>query len=748
MTIISKTAHTIIISTLLLVLVLYGIANMVVFKRFIVLENKIISENVNRAHYALEKEITRLDNIAADWGPWDETYNFVQDLNEEYVKSNLVDTTFDNLKINFMIFVNSNERIVYSKYYYADKDKLVTSIENFQEDISKFTKLMHSKNINDKKSGIIIISGRPILVCSAPIVTSNFSGPIRGSLIIGKYLDEKLLQEISKETALNLSYGLFDSPNLSNDFKEAKKFFEKNDGNFIREISKQTIAGYVLVKDIEGKTVLILKTDIPREVYMESLNTKFYFLVALFVTFVIFNTVILWILKKRVLLPSIRQREVEEKLYHTVYYDQLTNLPNRLLFSKSMDDLLVSSKESSSNMALLCIDFDRFKLINESVGHSAGDKFLKDISEKISFCLNEDVTLARLGGDDFGVLIPNVKSDIEVIALCNKILSGINNEWVYNTRTFHITASIGIAIYPKHGEDGDTLLKNADAAMYFAKERGKNNYELYDSALSNRILQQVSMENSLMRAINKDEFVLYYQPQVNVNTSKVVGIEALIRWNNPECGIVSPQKFIPFAEQNGLIFSIDKWVLRSACLQSRYLEELGVEAIRVGINISSKQFEDPNFTKYIRDILNETKASADWLEFEITEGALMKEPENAIKVLKELKEMGIKIALDDFGTGYSSLAYLKKFPIDKLKIDKSFIRDMIGDLENTAIVKTIIDLAKNMGLTVTAEGVETKEQLEVLRALGCNEVQGYLFSKPVPLDELEQMLTFRKSSGV
>lgn len=451
-------------------------------------------------------------------------------------------------------------------------------------------------------------------------------------------------------------------------------------------------------------------------------------------------TSVLYVIKKRETLDKAKQEAI---LYYLIYYDHLTNLPNRLLFFKKIDDLLPSCKQNSKIMALICIDFNRFRLINDTLGHEVGDKFLKDISKKINCCLEEGIILARLGGDDFGILIPNVKNDMDVIQECNKVLDVINNEWVYNSRTFHITASMGVALYPKDGEDGLNLLKNADAAMYYAKERGKNNYEFYTPALSNRIINQVSMENSLMAAINKDEFILYYQPQVDISTGKIIGIEALIRWNNPDYGIVSPQKFIPFAEQNGLIFLIDKWVFRSACIQSRYLQQLNIEPIRVSVNISSKHFEDPNFVQYVKEILAETEASANWLEFEITESALMKQPEDAIKIINELKSMGIKIALDDFGTGYSSLGYLKKFSIDKLKIDQSFIKDLNKNLDSTIIVESIIDLCKNMGLIVIAEGVETKEQFDILKKEKCDQAQGYLFSKPVPLDEIEKMLTFR-----
>lgn len=454
---------------------------------------------------------------------------------------------------------------------------------------------------------------------------------------------------------------------------------------------------------------------------------------------IIFTIIVICILRNEVFLPSVEQKKMEEIVYKMACYDQLTNLPNRALFFKNMEELIIDTKTVDCIIVLLCLDFDRFKLINDIVGHDAGDHFLKEISEKIKSNFNENTIIARLGGDEFGVILIDVKDDNEIKDNCRKILKIIGNRWVYENNVFKITASIGIAVYPRDGKDTATLLKNADIAMYRAKELGENRYEFYSPNLSEKAREQISMENLIMKAIDNDEFILHYQPKFNIATRKCTGIEALIRWNSPQLGMTAPEKFIPFAEQNSLIMEIDKWVLKTVCKQCRAWEDLNIRTKRVAVNISSKQFENTKFLSFVKKTLEETNADASWLELEITEGSLMQNPDQAIETLTQLRELGIKIALDDFGTGYSSLGYLSKFPIDKIKIDKTFVKDIPENKEDIAIVKTIIDLCKNIGSLAVAEGVESEEQLKVLSDYGCDEVQGYLLGKPMPLEEIEKV---------
>lgn len=456
--------------------------------------------------------------------------------------------------------------------------------------------------------------------------------------------------------------------------------------------------------------------------------------------FITFTIIVICILRNEVFLPSIEQKKIEEIVYQMVYYDQLTNLPNRALFFKSMEEFIIDAKTADHSIVLLYLDFDRFKLINDIVGHDAGDQFLKEISQKIKSSFNENTIIARLGGDEFGIILTDVKDDNEIKDNCRRVLKVISSRWVYDNNVFKITASIGIAVYPRAGKDAVTLLKNADTAMYRAKELGENRYEFYSLNLSEKALHQISMENLLRKAIDNNEFILYYQPQFNIITKECTGIEALIRWNSPQLGMTLPGKFIPFAEQNSLIIEIDKWVLKTVCKQCKIWEDLNIRSKRVAINISSKQFENMKFLSFAKKILEETNAEASWLEFEITEGSLMQNPDQAIETLTELRKLGARIALDDFGTGYSSLGYLSKFPIDKIKIDRTFVKDIPESKEDIAIVKTIIDLCKNIGSLAMAEGVEKEEQLKVLSNYGCDEVQGYLLSRPVPLKEIELML--------
>ena len=431
------------------------------------------------------------------------------------------------------------------------------------------------------------------------------------------------------------------------------------------------------------------------------------------------------------------RKRYESEIERQANYDELTGLANRNLFQDRLSQALAYSRRHESGLALLFIDLDNFKHINDSLGHDSGDLLLTQAATRLSGSVREGDTVTRQGGDEF-VLILSEESDVQTVT--KRILKAMSEPFDINGRELRITCSIGIACYPKDGEDQKTLLKNADAAMYRAKELGRNNAQYYETGMNARAMERLELENGLYQALARNEFMLHYQPQVDLRTGEIVGMEALVRWLHPVRGLVSPAVFIPVAEASGLIVSLGEWVLRTACAQNKAWQLAGLKPISVAVNLSARQFRQSDLVEKVADILRETELDSSYLELELTESLVMQDVEKTIATLSRLKAMGIKLSIDDFGTGYSSLSYLKRFPIDTLKIDQSFVRDITTDPDDAAIAKSIISMAHDMQLRVIAEGVETEAQKSFLSLRRCDEMQGYFFSRPVPAVEFEKLL--------
>jgi|GEM_PF-1154760 len=431
-------------------------------------------------------------------------------------------------------------------------------------------------------------------------------------------------------------------------------------------------------------------------------------------------------------------RQQKNILSHQATHDALTNLPNRVLFIDRLDQSIKKAQRYKSQVAVLFIDLDRFKEINDSLGHSYGDQVLVKIAERLKNSVRAFDTISRLGGDEFTLVLEYIRLE-DVHKITSKLLSCLRKKLTINDHELYITCSIGISIYPQDGSNSETLLKNADAAMYKAKENGKNNYHFYTSDMSQKAFDRILMETNLRQAISNNELVLYYQPQVDASTDLLLGMEALVRWQVPNGEMIPPNHFIPLAVDTGLINQIDEWVMESACTASVKWNKAGLNPGRIAVNISVKELYQKDFIDRLKQIFKRTGCLPEWIELEITEDYLMKDPEKSADLLAQIKAMGVQLAIDDFGTGYSSLSYLKRLPINKLKIDQSFIRDIPKDSDDKSITCTIISLAKNMNLNVIAEGVETKEQRDFLVQHGCNNIQGYYYHKPMPAYELETL---------
>jgi diguanylate cyclase (GGDEF)-like protein len=421
-----------------------------------------------------------------------------------------------------------------------------------------------------------------------------------------------------------------------------------------------------------------------------------------------------------------------EKLRHMALHDALTNLPNRALLEQRAKEALDRIGRTGTAFAMMFIDLDRFKLINDSLGHQAGDEVLSEVARRIRGRLRHEDTLSRLGGDEFVVLLGSMDRASDAGIVAQKIQACMTEPFRLKGAEMVISASIGISLAPQDGSSVAELLAHADIAMYHAKKLGRNNYQYFAPALNEFAGKRLALEHSLRRAVAEEQFELWYQPKIHISTRRIVGLEALVRWRHPEQGLVMPQEFIPLAEETGLITQLGTWVIRAACRQNRRWRDDGLDNLRIAVNVSAAQFRQPTLVRVITEALEESSLEPEALELEVTESVVMSNPHEAVTTLQQLREMGVSISIDDFGTGYSSLSYLKKFPINTLKVDRTFIRDILSSGDDAAIVKAIVAMAQSLRLNIVAEGVEDSAQLAFLDSIGCDQYQGYFFSRPVP----------------
>lgn len=501
------------------------------------------------------------------------------------------------------------------------------------------------------------------------------------------------------------------------------------------EVTQKPMAYFVMahnIKDIDLKDINQIRYNL--------------FLILGGLLFTIFSlSIYFYIQSKKKLIQKLNdtlEESVQTKtkeLTYLAHYDELTGLINRHYFSSLVESSIESAQRDKSHFSILFLDLDRFKDVNDTYGHNAGDELLVSVAKRLKSSVKSEDYVTRLGGDEFVILIKNISTS-NLVTLTKRIITEIQQPIEIENNILNITFSIGISSFPKDGTDAETLTSNADMAMYKAKELGRNTYQFYDKEMGEDMVERLQLEKNLKVALEENQFKAFYQPQIDSLTNRVIGAEALIRWNSPELGMVSPEKFIPIAEESQLIMEIDSWMMRHTMKQLIEFQKDGIEIGKLSLNISARQLESKGIISDLKMILNETNFDPKRLELEITERQMMKDPERSIIILNRIKEMGVDIAVDDFGTGYSSLAYIKRLPIDKLKIDKSFVDDLPDIKEEIAIVRSIISIAKNLNIKIIAEGVENTAQRDFLRAEGCQLVQGYFYSKPLSADDYKQFL--------
>ena len=786
----------------------YLILHTVMHDKINILEDKYIIENVERTKKEIFKEIEVLDTIVMDWAVWDNSYQFMIDKNPEYIKANLSEDTLNNLKINIMLFIDNKGNLVHGEGYDIQKKESVPIDEALLKYIKDHS-LLQNNDVKYRKSGIVTLNGKDLILLSiCPILTSAGEGPINGYIVLGANFTEKKIADIGEELSSEIKLTFlkdFEYDRKFFDLKDDKIQIDAvSDQKIIGRAFLDDIDGkHLLLLSIEKNRDInnIGEAGIKATLW---LLLGLFFLFAIIITVILDRGILLRFqelsndirkigegkdlsvrlkrqniddeltdvsneingmlgalersqlflsksesaLKKAIekLQDEVLEHEkTQEQIKYIAYHDTLTGLPNRNLLNELLVHSITLAERNNKCMAVLFLDIDGFKMINDIKGHGMGDQILQEVAERLLKTLRKSDVIARHGGDEFIVIIEELDNCSGVELIANKIINCFQEPFHLENQDYFLTTSVGVAVYPADGQTPDMLIKNADIAMYKAKENGKNQYLFCTPVMKDVANETMELSTNLYRAIEKNELELYYQPQLSCHNNQIMGIEALIRWRHPVMGLISPAKFIPIAEKTGLILPIGEWVLRTACQQNKKWQEQGLPKIRMGVNLSLRQFHNNDLLNLVESVLKETKLAPQYLELEITETIAMKEKSYIINTLNAFRQIGVSIAIDDFGTEYSSLSYLKHLPVDRLKVAMQFIRGIGIDHKDEALAKGIIVLAKSIGMNVIAEGVETKEQLEFLKNHNCDEIQGYYFFKPLIEAEMTKLLiTYNK----
>jgi diguanylate cyclase (GGDEF)-like protein len=838
-----KTLLAIGIALTSLIGVLYAASSTILMNSIKQAEEKDVHRVVEGVLSALAQTGDNLNVNLDDWASWDDTYIFAQNANQNYIKSNLSSGALSNLKLNLVLYVQPSGKITYGTgfdYIHQQKKPIPAAIKAH---ISPQSLLLRHTSEDSSLQGIVLLPEGPMLIVSQPILTSDDKGPNHGTLIFGRQFDANAIANLSRIASLPITVHTLNTA-IPPDFQAVRDELLAGQKIVVRSLSDRTIAGYSLLPDIYGKPALILRVDVPREIYQQGQNSLRYLITSLTLVGLVFGGVILLLLQrlvqqerkwqqseeyrhlvaqasesiflvdadtKRILETNAafenllgfssaevgrltlydviaderenidrsllmltenhhitaeqqyrrqdglivdvevnanpisydgrnvfciivhditKRKQIEKQLLHEAFHDSLTGLANRALFMDRLEHAIQQSKRHADYFfAILFLDLDRFKVINDSLGHMVGDRLLVAIAQRISHRLRSSDTFARLGGDEFAIILENCTDINEII---ERIQQELKLPFNLNGQEIFASASIGAIANTTSYERPEDLLRDADTAMYKAKAGGKARHAVFDIAMHDQVVALLQLETDLRRAVENCEFQLYYQPIVSLSNNKIIGFEALIRWQHPHRGLIYPAEFIPIAEETGLIIPLGKWVLREACRQMRVWQQQFPmnPPLTISVNFSVKQFAQTDVVEQITQILQQTNFDARSLKLELTESVLMESPESVAVVMQQLKALGVSLSLDDFGTGYSSLSYLHRFPIDCLKIDRSFISN-IGNCYDWEIVRAIVMLSIALEIDAIAEGVETEEQLAKLRILDCKYAQGYFFSQPL-----------------
>jgi diguanylate cyclase (GGDEF)-like protein/PAS domain S-box-containing protein len=811
------------------------------------LETELMLTEVKRGYESIQTEIDHIETITGDYSGWDEAYLFVQNGNHPFITSNLADPVFSKMRLNLIAYFNSAGKMVFGKQYDHRNNRNLPIPASLASHLTPKAPLLTHPSINSVIKGFLATQEGILMVASRPVLTSQYKGPAKGTIIMARYLDASEIQAIAKRTRRSLSILPLDSPEHSR-----IKVLNNSPLDVHIETTNETIKGYSHINDIYGKEIFLLRVETPRSLFQQGQKAIGIFL-ALFTAVVMLSTggtchiferltsslkrqqeaekhyrtlvgkaaegIILvthegyFILEANAafasfigmtvqeilgcslldyldskneeciaeltrILDETRELEFRHRSGHTIFaevngssltyqeqavlsliihdvterknfeeqlmyqagHDPLTGLPNRNLLNDRMTQAIAISERTRQSIVLILFDLDHFKVINDSMGHSYGDQLLITVARRLQELIRGSDTVSRIGGDEFVAVITTSNRSETVITVANRFLAAISRPFTLQGQEIHLTASIGIAQYPEDGEDFETLFKKADTAMYHIKEHGRNGIQFFAEEMNRKISKRMKIESQLRYALERNEFHLHYQPQIELSSGKIVGMEVLLRWHNNELGLVSPEDFIPVAEDTGIIIAMGEWALRTACVQYRIWTEQNFPKLRMAVNLSPRQFGHHNLVEMVRSTLNETGIDPSCLDLEVTESLMMNNIEDSIKKMVALRQLGLSLSIDDFGTGYSSLSSLQRFPLNILKVDRSFVQE-IGNGSKSVIIRAIVAMAHSLGLSVIAEGVETVEQLNFLRSHHCEEVQGYYFSRPLSSDKFGELIT-------
>ncbi|WP_253198867.1 EAL domain-containing protein [Clostridium estertheticum] len=755
----AKLFKIVLLVSLVLICFLYIISKSFLVKSFTDMEiDKAFKDTKVVLNY-IQNDLNNINDVNLDYSRWDETYNYMNNRNNKYIEDNFDDTTsMGGVKINFIFITDNQGNIVYKKNMKEDTKEMFTLA--FAKNVtSNISKLLSNNNIKNVK-GTLLYGKYPILISAQRITKGDGLGHSPGFLIFAKYYDKEEMDMLNQNTGLKTEIAYYDKELILNN-----EFIRKNE--FVKVSNEKLIIGYGLINDIFSKPSFFVKITSERNVFKKAQNTMdFYFLIVL-VALIIFSLSIfilihVFVVRKIKIINSVvenvhnsydvfpsiilkgndeiselglkfndmfqRLKKSDETIVSLANYDTLTGLINRKKLLEKIRDLL---KNKNEKLAVFFITLDKFKAINETFGHQVGDIVLAKVAERLenNTIKSKDI-VSRIGGDEFIVIIRNLISAAGAIEIAGEIVKTLGGAYIYNDESLYIGASVGISLFPQHGNDVDTLIRNADLAMYEVKNSGGHGHRLYNNIMNYNNNRMLQMEKDLKSAMERNEFITYYQPIIDLKLMEVLSAESLIRW---KCGdkIIQPIEFIPIAKKIGEMVEIDNWMLLNACTQCKKWQNSGSKNFSISVNTSYKQLIQANFVQIVMNICRNQSLDPKYLNLEITEDEAMEDINLIIKVLLELKSKGIKISMDDFGTGYSSLSWLSKLPIDTIKIDRSLIINLDNNSKNIVIIKAIIAVADSLDIKVIAEGIETETELLTLKELGCQYIQGYLIGKPM-----------------
>ncbi|MFZ5475474.1 MAG: putative bifunctional diguanylate cyclase/phosphodiesterase [Myxococcota bacterium] len=687
------------------------------------LEREDVLADLGRAEDALGARVAALRSSTRDWAVWDDPYRFVQDRNPEFIEVNVQDSPFRSLGLNLMVFVDTAPRVVFAKQFDLAADHAVPVDPVLIESLMALPELFRHDDPGHHVAGLLGTPAGLVVIGASPILPSDESGPVRGTLVFLRKLDAGEVARVAETVHLDIR--VRDAAGAGDDAVAALRARVP----VVREVDADRVEAFTPLLDVRGEPVAVLQLASPRAVYAQGVRTVRWAYGVVGVAAAITFSVVY------VLVSGLWTR-AEDQVRRRAFRDPLTGLPNRALFSERLAGMLAAERDGRPGVAVAFLDLDGFKDVNDTYGHDVADRLLVSVASRLEGGVRGNDFVARHGGDEFLVLAPGVHTPDGVRALAERLIGALAAPFVLDERELHLSASVGIAVSPEDGADAATLVKHADLAMYEAKEAGRGGWIRFDPSLDARAGRTLHLRGRLAGALAAGELRLEYQPQVDATTGRIVAVEALVRWHTPE-RVILPGEFVPVAEQTGLIAPIGAWILRRACADAMAWSAAGLPPIRVAVNVSTRQFRDEAIVGQVREALAATGLPASRLELEITESLAMREPELARRALELLKGEGLTVALDDFGAGYSSLANLRLYPFDRVKLDRAFLAD--GPTA-APLVSAVVRLAHALGFEVVAEGVETAEQLALLREEGADALQGYLISRPVPADGIAELL--------